>query len=41
MRSGVRNYDQYYAFATNVVFFYDYLLTLSDEVSNATSITPC
>lgn len=34
VRLEVRNYDQYYSLATSVVFFYDFLLTLGDEVSD-------
>ena len=30
---GPRNHDQYYTFATTAILFYDYLLTLGDEVS--------
>ena len=39
-RLGVRNNVQYYTYAATVVFFYDYLLTLGDEVSHITSIEP-
>lgn len=30
----VTNYHQYYTFGTTAIFFYDYLLTLGDEVSH-------
>jgi len=38
-RLGVRNCDQYYTIGTTTLFFYDYLLTLGDEVSHATGVT--
>ena len=33
------NSDQYYSTATTTVFFYDFLLTLPDEVSHAVGIS--
>ena len=31
----MRGYDQYYQVTTIAIFFYDYFLTLADEVSYA------
>ena len=36
----VRNYDQYYTIGTTTLFFYDYLLTLGDEVRHAIRVHP-
>ena len=32
----IEDYGQYYMFATTAILFYDYLLTLADEVCKAT-----
>ena len=34
LRLRLSDCDQYYALATTVIFFYDFLLTLADEVSH-------
>ena len=39
LRLRMRNYDQYYAVAVTTVFFYDYFLTLADEVSHITNVS--
>ena len=33
--------DQYYAIATTAILFYDYFLTLADEVSHFTGVSLC
>jgi len=32
-------YDQYYSIATTTIFFYDFLLTLADEVSHVIGLS--
>ena len=34
-----RDYDQYYGVAAATIFFYDYFLTLADEVSHLISVS--
>ena len=34
------DYDQYYKIATTTIFFYDYFLTLADEVSHVIRVSP-
>ena len=38
VRIGVMNCDQCYSVGTTTLFFYDYLLTLKDEVTRVTDI---
>ena len=37
----MRDHGQYHAIAAATVFFYDFLLTLADEVSHVVSVTLC
>jgi len=37
---GVRNCDQYYNVGVIALFFYDYLLTLGDEVRHSIGVHP-
>ena len=38
-RLGTSDHVQYYALATTTIFFYDFLLTLGDEVSHVVSVS--
>jgi len=39
LRLRMRDWDQYYSIAVTTIFFYDFLLTLGDEVSHITSVS--
>jgi len=39
LRLRMRDWDQYYSIAATTIFFYDFLLTLGDEVSHVISVS--